>query len=346
MPYEKSATIKLENRGKISVPIKSESTVANREWTKNSMHFHAGWRIDFDVPTRPMRDWNYLNVTGKGVFAGVAFYLDNPVKIWWGEGDEKIYVDGEKFPSHFGTGTEDYYGYAWGCADLFFHAYHNQPRCDGPGLYGRTSVNRFDILDRIPFEKSFNFDMELWHWSDCKVNMAVTDYYYAVPGAKDAFKPLMPEQLVLRPMPAWVSPNVPGAIEGEKMKIVKKTGTVEPQDWEDTSGGKHLWWRDGKPDDELVLGFNAPKAGKYEVVGRFLRAVDYGIVQLSVNGEKAGKPQDFYSEGVVLSPDISLGTFELKEGENQLSAVITGANEKAQKQYMFGLDYLILKPMK
>ena len=37
----------------------------------------------------------------------------NPVEAWWGEGDEKVFVDGEKFPSHFGTGTEDYYGYAW-----------------------------------------------------------------------------------------------------------------------------------------------------------------------------------------------------------------------------------------
>ena len=40
-------------------------------------------------------------------------HLINYHRGWWGEGDEKIYVDGEDFPSHFGTGTEDYYGYAW-----------------------------------------------------------------------------------------------------------------------------------------------------------------------------------------------------------------------------------------
>jgi hypothetical protein len=153
MPFEKTVDIILENHSKLPVPLKSEAAIAHREWTKTSMHFHAGWRIDFDVPTRPMRDWNYLNVTGKGVFTGVALYLDNPVMPWWGEGDEKIYVDGENFPSHFGTGTEDYYGYANGCAEVFFHAYHNQPRCDGPGAYGRTSLNRFNILDCIPFEK-------------------------------------------------------------------------------------------------------------------------------------------------------------------------------------------------
>ena len=165
------------------------------------MYFHARWKIEHDVRTRPMQDWNYLTAKGKGVFGGVAFFIDNPVKDWWGEGDEKIYVDGETFPSHFGTGTEDYYGYGWCCPQLFTHAYHNQPRCDGPGNYGRTSVNRFDILDRIPFTTSFKFDMELWHWKDCKVNMAVMAYYYGLPGADDTFPPIAPEKLVLRPVP-------------------------------------------------------------------------------------------------------------------------------------------------
>ena len=345
MPYEKSAKITLENLGKEPVSVKSEIAAVSRKWTPNSMHFHACWKAEFDVPTRPMQDWNYLNVNGKGMFAGVAFFIDNPVKIWWGEGDEKIYVDGENFPSHFGTGTEDYYGYAWGCPERWYHAYHNQPRADGPGSYGRVSVNRFDILDRIPFTKSFKFDMELWHWADCKVNMAVIDYYYGRPGAKDTMKPIAPEQLVIRPMPPWTPPKVAGAIEGEQMKIIKKTGTPEPQNWEDASDGKHLWWRGAQPKDELVLGFEVPKAGKYQVFGRFLKAVDYGIVQLSVNGEKAGAPIDFYNEGIVLSPEILLGTFDLKEGENQISATITGANDKAVKSYMIGLDYLLLKPV-
>jgi hypothetical protein len=344
MPSEKTANIALVNLGKTPVQVKSEVAVVSRPWTKNSMHFHARWKIDFDASTRPMFDWNYLDATGRGVFAGAAFFIDNPSKAWWGEGDEKIYVDGEKFPSHFGTGTEDYYGYAWCSPERFTHAYHAQPRCDGPANYGRTSVNRFHILDRIPFEKSYKFDMEIWHWAECKVNIALTAYYYAVPGAKDTFKPITAEQTVLRPMPEWAAPKVPGAIEGETMKIIKKTGTADPQELEDISSGKHLWWRSGKPKDELVLGFTVPKAGKYQVFGRFLKAVDYGVVQLSVNGQKAGEPIDFYNDGVAASPEMPLGTFELKEGDNQLSAEIIGANDKAQKQYMFGLDYLILKP--
>jgi hypothetical protein len=311
------------------------------------MHFHAKWRAQFDVPTRPMQDWNYLKAQGQGVFAGVAFAIDNPVKDWWGEGDEKIYVDGETFPSHFGTGTEDYYGYAWCWPGLFTHAYHAQPRCDGPANYGRTSVNRFHILDRIPFTRDFKFDMELWHWNaTCKVNLAVVAYWYACPGATDAFPPLRAGDAVVRPMPVYAVPRVAGALEGESLKIRRVTGKAEPQDWEGTSGGQHLWWHEGmKPGDTLAVGFPVPAAGKYRLLARFLRARDYGIHQLAINGRNLGEPLDFYNPDVQVSEEIDLGVFDLKAGENELSATVAGANAKAVKSYMLGLDYLRLKPV-
>ena len=37
---------------------------------------------------------------------GAMLNIMNPVIWWWGEGDEKVYIDGEEFPSIFGTGTE------------------------------------------------------------------------------------------------------------------------------------------------------------------------------------------------------------------------------------------------
>jgi hypothetical protein len=345
MPFKESAVIELVNLGKADVKMAGEFGVKDYTWTDRSMHFHAKWRADFDVPTRPMIDWNYLTAQGRGVFAGVAFAIDNPVKAWWGEGDEKIYVDGEAFPSHFGTGTEDYYGYAWCFPGLFTHAYHAQPRCDGPGNYGRTSVNRFHILDRIPFARDFKFDMELWHWDEkCKVNMAVTAYWYARPGAKDTFKGIRAEEVGLRPMAAYVIPRVPGAIEGETMRVVRAQGTVGPQDWDSISAGQHLWWHAGtKPGDTLAVAFPVAKAGKYRVFGRFLRAKDYGIHQLAINGQKAGQPMDFYNPEVRATRELDLGVFELKEGDNEFSATIVGANEKAVKSYMLGLDYLKLK---
>lgn len=346
MPFKKTCMVRLINRSSDTIDFSGCVSASTWKWTDRSMHFHAKWKCEHDVPTRPMRDWNYLTAKGKGVFVGVAFEIDNPVKDWWGEGDEKIYVDGETFPSHFGTGTEDYYGYGWSNPKLFTHAYHSQSRCDGPVTFGRTSVNRFHILDRIPFNTNFKFDMELWHWKDCKVNMAVTAYYYALPGATDTFPKLEAKDLVIRPLPEVSGLRaVKGAIEGESMKILKKVGEVGPQDCDDDSGGQHLWWHAGqKPGDELQLAFSAPKAGKYRVYGRFLKAIDYGILQLAVNGQKAGEPIDFFHDGVVHSDEMLLGTFDLHAGRNVFSATVMGANDKAKKAYMFGLDYLILKP--
>ncbi|MBU0616921.1 MAG: DUF2961 domain-containing protein, partial [Planctomycetes bacterium] len=182
MPFDRAAELAINYTGRQEVILKWGIADEEYDWTERSMHFHAKWRGEYDVPTRPMQDWNYLTATGQGVFVGAAFNIANPVRHWWGEGDEKIYVDGETFPSHFGTGTEDYFGYAWCCNEPFTHAYHNQPRCDGPGNYGHTAVNRWHVIDRIPFERDFRFDMELWHWhAETKVAMSVVSYWYARP---------------------------------------------------------------------------------------------------------------------------------------------------------------------
>ncbi len=347
MPFRESATLELVNRTKEPVSLAGEIALKDYEWTERSMHFHAKWRVQWDVPSRPMIDWNYLTARGRGVFAGVSFCIDNPVRNWWGEGDEKIYVDGEKFPNHFGTGTEDYFGYAWCWPGLFTHAYHAQPRCDGPRNYGHTSVNRFHIIDRIPFTKDFKFDMELWHsHASCKVNMAVIAYWYARPRATDGFQPIRSGDAVVREVAAYAPPGVPGAIEGENLRVLKVKGIARPQERGELSGGEQLWWRgERKPGDALILAFPAPKAGKYRVFGRFLTARDYGIHQMAINGQPAGAPADFYEPEVRATSERLLGEFELKAGDNEFMVTVVGANEKAVKSYMFGLDYLLLKPV-
>ena len=110
------------------------------------------------------------------------------------------------------------------------------------------------------------------------------------------------------------------------------------------SNGAHLWWSGGQqPGDTLVLGFNVAKAGFYQVSAQLLKAVDYGIAQLSINDVKLGDPIDFYHEsGVEIGPPRALGTLALRAGENTLSFTIIGANPKAMKSYMIGLDYLLL----
>ncbi len=348
MPYEAQAVVRVRNCTPDPVAVRGMVVTASRRWSRRSLYFHATWRAEEPISTRPRQDWTYLEASGKGRFVGDMLHVTNPVKHWWGEGDEKIYVDGETFPSHFGTGTEDYYGYAWCCNEPFIHAYHNQPRCDGPGNYGQTCVNRFHVIDTIPFKESFKFDMEVWHWFECEIAMATTSYWYARPGAKSTATAIDPESLeVVVPPPLPEPKRVEGALEGETMKVVSvQGGNAQVQEsfaWE-WSGAKQLWWIDAKPGQTLTLSFPVEQAGAYEILAVFTKAADYGIVEISVNDRVVGEPIDLYNNGVVPTPEISLGVFDLEKGGNLFKVKIAGANDKAIARHMFGLDYLMLKP--
>jgi hypothetical protein len=352
MPFRKEAVFEVQNHGTRPVTVDLSCHTTPLRWTERTLYFHAKWRTQ-TMKTRPFRDWTYCDLKGKGVFVGDALSVMNPVSPWWGEGDEKIYVDGEKFPSWFGTGTEDYYGYAWCDPKPFQHAYHNQTRCDGPGNRGHTSVNRFHILDAIPFTKSFRFDMEVWHWTpNTNVTYAATSYWYARPGATDDFPEVDAKTLqnIPNPPPPF---KVKGAVEGENLKILGTSGNfpVNPQDMMifpdgEWSGARHLWGRPGKAGEWVDLELPVPADGKYHVVVYLTKARDYGIVQFAVNGEKLGRPIDgFHADSVVSTGPIDLGTAELKKGPATLRVEAVGTNAKSVGlRYMWGLDCVVLKP--
>jgi hypothetical protein len=343
MPFQREAEIRFENRSKHAVSFRCAAAADQYAWDDRSMHFHAKWRNRRGIPTEPKSDMNFMEVTGTGVFVGAAQYIANPNRIWWGEGDEKIYVDGESFPSHFGTGTEDYFGYAWGSPELFAHAYHNQPRCDGPANYGHTAVNRWHIIDDIPFTEQFKFDMELWHWRNCRVDVGSICYWYARPGATDNFEAPTSDQLQVRTIKPYAPPRVAGALEGEDFRVIHVDGQVRPQDIANASNEKHMWWTNNKPGDKLVLGFNVDKAGRYRVRARFLMAIDYGISRITINNQTAPEPVDLFNDGIKLSDELDLGITNLSAGENLVMVEVVGKNDKSTN-YMFGLDYLLLKP--
>jgi len=85
------------------------------------------------------------------------------------------------------------------------------------------------------------------------------------------------------------------------------------------------------------------KSGTFQVSVVLTKARDYGIVQLTLDGKKAGEPIDLYNPEVISTGPIPVGTHELAEGEHTLGVEIVGANEKAVPAYMFGLDYVIFE---
>jgi hypothetical protein len=181
MPFQKRAVLVV--RG--SPGVEGEVSVEPWEWDAQSLYFRAAWQPTERAATRPFRDLTLLSVRGQGLYVGNAFSLRNPEGArWWGEGDDKTYVDEERFPSLFGTGTEDYYGFAWSGTTPFSRAFHALTRAEGPGFGGRSALNRFHFLDAVPFTKALRFDLELWHWEGLEVSWDSMAYYYVRPGAE------------------------------------------------------------------------------------------------------------------------------------------------------------------
>jgi len=198
MPYERTGRIAIKNHGKKGVHLKLAAWTSAWRWDDRSLHFHANWHCQYPLRTRPMSDWNYIQIQGRGVYLGDTLTVFNPVAAWYGEGDEKIYVDGEKFPSHIGTGTEDYYGYAWGMSHHFNSPFISMPLRESKGKTdwkGYTTTSRLRLLDGIPLRSSLKMDMEIWHWADTKVRYAVGTFWYARPGATSNRSPAADELL-------------------------------------------------------------------------------------------------------------------------------------------------------
>ena len=154
------------------------------------------------------------------------------------------------------------------------------------------------------------------------------------------------------PPPFNADRKIPGAVEGESMRVASRSaGDVRPQGmavfkaarW---SGDSQLWWTGGRPGGRIVLEVPVTVKGRHEVVAVCSKAHDYGTVTLSWNGGKARSPVDLYEkDAVTITPELSLGVFDLKPGMSSLVVEIVGENPAATKAWMFGLDYVRFVPL-
>jgi hypothetical protein len=342
MPFGQIAELRLINDGDVARTLGYEVTHAPLNKPMDQLgYFHCKWHRDtVELPKDRSPDWMMLQTEGRGRFLGVNLHIWNPRGGWWGEGDEKFFVDGEKFPSTFGTGSEDYFGYAWCHPGLFQQAFHGQSMTENNA--GHQSVHRWQILDNIPFQKSFEGTIEKYYPNKKPTLYACTVRWYL---SGDGVDPYGAAPLAER----WGYCVRPAAVEGG-LKVLGITGggVAQTQDMEGWPDGKwadndQLWWTAAKPGAKLDIALPAKEAGKHKVSVVLTKAKDYGIVQFYVNGQKAGEPVDLYNDKVTNTDPIALGSFELPAGEQKLTVEITGANEKAVKSYLFGIDTVELK---
>jgi len=346
MPYGKHARVAVKNDSANAVKLRFAA------WTRpaafrpgETLYFRAKWRNEW-LPADPQfLDWSMLDATGPGRFVGVMLGVVNTQQGWWGEGDEKAWVDDDTFPSYIGTGSEDYFGYAWCNPAPFTHAYHNQSICTGPGNFGYTAVARYHILDDIPYQKHIRFTIEKWDAADREY--ACTTYWYSAPGATDFFKPIPVDQRRVRPLPEPF--KVKGALEGEDLQIARCTGgKTEIQGLPmEFSNQNHLWWLNPNEGDILELKVPVEKDGRYSITLGLTKSWDYGIFQLMLNGQDIGQPVDLYTPPAFRPFKLELGEFDLKAGDNLLGLRCTGTNPAANPvNHMAGIDYVLVEPVK
>lgn len=348
MPFKEDAKISFETFGDQKVHLYFKVYFSDYQWTDNSMYFHCNWRQERNIETvagNGTRDWNYLEVEGQGVYVGDILTLLNRDTAWWGEGDEKIYIDQESFPSHFGTGTEDYYGYAWGSPDFFDAPFHAQPRAEGPVNFGNITNLRYRSLDKIPFNETFKFDIEVWHWAKTTVDYAVTTFWYGMPGAKAVNVPSQAELIeevsqkvsyktkFEIKIPGFTIANEPnGRVQEQNMKDLSREG----HQWK---GDKQLWWTEAQPGDSLVLTIPIEKANPKSLRLGLTSARDYGLFELYLDGQKIGGTIDLFQPDSVDHKIFVIEELpELTVGDHSLEIKIVGKNDQSIG-YMFGIDF-------
>ncbi|MBC7289298.1 MAG: DUF2961 domain-containing protein, partial [Armatimonadetes bacterium] len=153
MPFRRSARLELISWLSAPAEVSFETEWAPvRSLPDNAMYFFARWRHE---PRSSTFDYPFTEIAGHGRFVGVTLQIDHPVPGWWGEGDEKVWVDDDQFPSWIGTGSEDYFGDAWGIRYLpgpSFGCSLDQPH--------RTCPYRWHFMDFIPFSKRIRMTIE------------------------------------------------------------------------------------------------------------------------------------------------------------------------------------------
>lgn len=180
----------------------------NHELTEALPDGENEWGVLGKGGTNPdgKRNYVFADIKGRGHLVGVNYYVNSPTTMWYGEGDEMIFIDGDTKPTLNGTGTEDYFNTSWSPKEMFSHPYFGYGRVNNEtGWLGRTHAYRFHIADPVYFEKSCRYTIEHGDNDNLTLDLASVAYWY-----QDEASPL-PRSFSKeerKPMPAITPSNI------------------------------------------------------------------------------------------------------------------------------------------
>jgi len=210
MPFKSNAIIEVENQGEepyIHYFYIDYELYPEAEAVADLAYFHVQWRREANTKGWAFEEglkkgdsiWkdprilnkdgkeNYIicDVKGDGIYCGAHLDIDcfqrNP-NDWYGEGDDMVFIDGEKWPpSLHGTGTEDWFNCAFCPTQEYNAPYHGVILYSGDREWpwkGKQTVYRYHIEDPLRFRKSILVTIEHGHANKLSNDYASTAYYY------------------------------------------------------------------------------------------------------------------------------------------------------------------------
>lgn len=174
MPFRRHCLITLENLGEKRIPLYYTISYELGPVAENAAYFHAQFRRLNPVPTKE----EYViadNICGRGHYIGTMLNVGiNGPNLWWGEGEVKFFIDGDReFPTICATGTEDYFGGAWGWSvngryTPFTTLYVGVPFIHEPSggedCQQRFTMYRWHVLDPIRFDTELRVTIQDLGW--------------------------------------------------------------------------------------------------------------------------------------------------------------------------------------
>lgn len=171
MPFQASARIEIENAGSALVPL--EVSVSTGPAQPGAGYFHAGWRKS--TPGETGRYHTIVEATGRGRYVGCILGVRSLDKSWWVlEGDELMWIDGEKSPSWKGTGLEDYFNGGWYYGNAIASPLQGMPY----KVHFRNIQYRLHQADPVNFDRSFNMVFERGPDNASRASFESVSFYY------------------------------------------------------------------------------------------------------------------------------------------------------------------------
>ena len=177
MPFRHKARITMENLDEKPIALYYQITYSQGEVPKDAAYFHAQFRRVNPLPYKQV--YTIVdNIKGQGQYVGTYMAWGVHNNGWWGEGEIKFYLDGDRdFPTINGTGTEDYFGGSYNFENRekkqfeeFSSPYSGLAQVIKPdGLYQsqqRFGLYRWHIADPVRFETDLKVTIQALGWRE------------------------------------------------------------------------------------------------------------------------------------------------------------------------------------